>query len=86
MRVVAQAKDVQGKPHVADALLKTASILERTKNNKDALELYQQVASQFADDPTAAKAAQEAAQRLGAEQQSSSAAAAEPAAPTPKRE
>jgi TolA-binding protein len=86
MRVVAQAKDVQGRPHVADALLKTASILERTKNNKDALELYQQVASQFADDPTAAKTAQEAAQRLGAQQQSSSAAAAEPAAPTPKRE
>jgi TolA-binding protein len=88
MRVVAHASNVPGKPHVADALLKTASILERTKNNKDALELYQQVASQFADDPAAAKSAQQAVQRLGAQQSSSSSAApaAESTTTTPKRE
>jgi TolA-binding protein len=68
MRVVAQCKDVPGKPHVVDALMKTASILERTKNNKAALELYQQVAAQFADDPAAAKAT-ENAQRLSQQSQ-----------------
>ena len=88
MRVVAHASNIPGKPHVADALLKTASILERTKNNKDALELYQQVASQFADDPAAAKSAQQAVQRLGAQQSSSSSAApaAESTTAIPKRE
>ncbi len=65
MRVVAHCKDAPGKPRVADSLMKTASILERTKNNKAALELYQQVAAQFPDDPAAAKA-QENAQRLNA--------------------
>ncbi len=64
MRVVAHCKDTPGKPHVVESLMKTASILERTKNTKAALELYQQVAAQFADDPAAA-AAQESAERLG---------------------
>ena len=63
MRVVAHCKDAPGKPHVVESLMKTASILERTKNAKAALELYQQVVAQFADDPAAA-AARENAQRL----------------------
>jgi TolA-binding protein len=69
MRVVAHCKDVNGaKPQVVESLMRTASILERTKNSKAALELYQQVATQYADDPAAAKA-QESVQRLS--QQSS---------------
>lgn len=63
MRVVAHCKDAPGKPHVVQSLMKTASILERTKNDQAALALYQQVAAQHADDPAAAKA-QEHAQRL----------------------
>ncbi len=63
MRVAAHCKDVPGRPHVVESLMKTASILERTKNAKAALELYQQVAAQFPDDPAAAQA-RENAQRL----------------------
>ena len=63
MRVVAHCKDAPGKPHVVESMMKTASILERTKNAKAALELYQQVAAQYADDPAAAQA-REHAQRL----------------------
>jgi TolA-binding protein len=63
MRVVAHCKDAPGKPHVVESMMKTASILERTKNAKAALELYQQVAAQYADDPAAAQA-RDHAQRL----------------------
>lgn len=63
MRVVAHCKDVPGKPHVVQSLMNTASILERTKNHMAALELYEQVAAQYPDDPAAA-AAREHAQRL----------------------
>ena len=63
MRVVAHCKDAAGKPHVVESMMKTASILERTKNAKAALELYQQVAAQYGDDPAAAQA-KEHAQRL----------------------
>ncbi|HEV2292824.1 MAG TPA: hypothetical protein VGR35_03160 [Tepidisphaeraceae bacterium] len=63
MRVVAHFKDAPGRPHVVESLMNTASILERTKNSRAALELYQQVAAQYPDDPAAA-VAQEHAQRL----------------------
>ncbi|MDQ3441133.1 MAG: hypothetical protein M3478_12375 [Planctomycetota bacterium] len=63
MRVVAHCKDSPGRPHVVESMMKTASILERTKNAKAALDLYQQVAAQFGDDPAAAQA-REHAQRL----------------------
>ncbi len=64
MRVVAHCKDAPGQPHVVESLMKTAAILERTKHNQAALELYQQIAAQFPQDP-AAPAAREHAQRLG---------------------
>jgi TolA-binding protein len=83
MRVVAHCKDVPGKPRVAESLMKTASILERTKNAKAALELYQQVTSQFADDPAAAQA-RESAQRLSQAREDAKESPA--SAPQPQRE
>lgn len=65
MRVAANFKSVEGKPHVADAMLKTAQIEEKLKNPKEALALYQQVASEFKGSPAAAQAKQDAA-RLSA--------------------
>jgi tetratricopeptide (TPR) repeat protein len=58
MRVVADFKDVPGKPHVADALLKTAQIEERLAEPDVAGRVYQQVADQFPSDPAAAVAKQ----------------------------
>jgi TolA-binding protein len=61
MRVVAVCKDMEGKPHVADALLQTAAIEEKLKNTKEALALYNQVASEFRGSPPAGAAQQNAA-------------------------
>jgi len=58
MRVVAHCKDAPGKPHVVESLMKTADILERTKNGPAAMDLYQQIATQHPDDPAAAKASE----------------------------
>jgi len=60
MRVVAHFKSVPGKPHVADALLKTAGIEEKLKNSTEALALYKQVAAEFPGTPTATTAQQNA--------------------------
>ena len=58
MRVVADAKDTPGKPHVADSLLKTAQIEEELNDTDAAGKLYQQIADQFPGDPDAATAKQ----------------------------
>jgi tetratricopeptide (TPR) repeat protein len=65
MRVVAVCKDMEGKPHVADALYYTAGIEEKLKNSKEAIALYNQVASEFKASPLAPTAEQNAA-RLSA--------------------
>ncbi|HEY2585975.1 MAG TPA: hypothetical protein VGI81_09465 [Tepidisphaeraceae bacterium] len=65
MRVAAVCKDMDGKPHVADALLQTAVIEEKLKNPKEALALYNQVAAEFKGSPMAGTAQQNAA-RLSA--------------------
>lgn len=64
VRVVALFKNAEGKPHVADALLKTAAIEEKLKNPKEALTIYQQVIAEFKGSPEATQAQQSAA-RLG---------------------
>ena len=63
MRVVANFKDAQGKPHVAESLLNTAIIEEQLNASDDAMRLYDQVATQFNESPAATKA-REALARL----------------------
>lgn len=63
MRVVAHFKDQPGKPHVAESLVKTGEVYEALGDTKTAQQVYEQVASQYKDDP-AAKVAQENLQRL----------------------
>ena len=65
MRVVALYKDTEGKPHVADALFNTAGIEEKLKNPKEAIAIYNQVATEFKSSPLASAAQQNAA-RLSA--------------------
>lgn len=65
MRVVAVCKDLEGKPHVADALFYTAGIEEKLKNSKEAIALYNQVATEFKASPLAG-AAEQNASRLAA--------------------
>jgi TolA-binding protein len=66
MRVVADFKDLPGKPHVADSLLKTAKIEELLSEPDVAARVYQQVAEQFPDDPAATAAQQNLARLKGA--------------------
>ena len=74
MRVVANFKDAQGRPHVADALLKTAQVHEQLGEPKTAEQLYEQVAREFNNEPTVAAAARDNLSRLrGARGQQSSA-------------
>jgi TolA-binding protein len=61
MRVVADFKDLPGKPHVADSLLKTADIEAQLNDTDAAAKLYQQIADQFPGDPAAATAKQKLA-------------------------
>jgi len=61
MRVVALFRNVEGKPHVAESLLKTAAIEEKLKNAKEAMAIYQQVAAEFKGSPEAIQAEQNAA-------------------------
>jgi TolA-binding protein len=63
MRVVAHFKDQPGKPHVAESLVKTGNVYEALGDAKTAQQVYEQVATQYKDDP-AAKLAQENLQRL----------------------
>ena len=58
MRVVADFKDVPGKPHVADSMLKTAEIEEQLNDPDAASKIYQQMAEQFPGDPATATAKQ----------------------------
>ncbi len=53
MRVVAHFKDLPGRPHLAESLLKVADIHVRLNDKNTARELYQSVASQFKDQPPA---------------------------------
>jgi TolA-binding protein len=64
MRVVAHFKDHPDRPHVAAALLRTAEIHEKLNQTDAALALYQQVATQFNDDPAAGPKAKASAERL----------------------
>jgi TolA-binding protein len=58
MRIVADFKDAPGAPHVADALLATASILEDHLNQgSKALRMYQSIQKQFPGTPAADQAA-----------------------------
>ena len=68
MRVVAHFKDAEGRPHVADSLLKTALIHERLggEHIATAIALYKQVAAEFASDPAGAMA-KKAVERLEAD-------------------
>ena len=58
MRVVANFKDAANHPHVAESLLKTATIEEQLNDPQAAQLLYQQIAQQYPDDPAAAVARQ----------------------------
>lgn len=64
MRVVATFKGVPGAPHVAESMLRAATIEEKLKNPQEALALYKQVASEYKGSPAATQAEQSAA-RLG---------------------
>ncbi|MDB5329992.1 MAG: hypothetical protein JWP03_1143 [Phycisphaerales bacterium] len=64
MRVVANFKSSPTAPHVADALLKTAVIEEKLKQNAEALALYNQIAGEYAS-TDAGKQAKDSADRLG---------------------
>jgi TolA-binding protein len=66
IRVVAVCKDFDGKPHVADSMLKAAAIEEQLKPD-EAVMLYKQVVSTFKDtDSQAAGQASASIQRLQA--------------------
>lgn len=58
MRVAAHFKGAPGKPHVAEALLKTAALQERLKAPAEAAALYEQVANEFSGSPAAEQARQ----------------------------
>lgn len=64
MRVVAQAKDLPGRPNVLASIRSAAGILERTGAPADALKLYQQIAKEFAENPSAVAEAQADVRRL----------------------
>ena len=56
MRVVAHFKDQPNAPHVAESLFKTAQVMERLKDERSAVALYQQLANEYAESPLATKA------------------------------
>jgi TolA-binding protein len=67
MRVVAICKDFDGKPHVAESMLKAAAIDEQLQKPDEAIMLYKQVSSTFKDtQPQLADQADAAVQRLQA--------------------
>lgn len=63
MRVVANFKDLPGKPRVADSLLQTGVVHELLGDKETAAAIYQQVIQQYLDEP-AATAAREALEKL----------------------
>jgi hypothetical protein len=56
MRVVTFGRDLPGQPHVADALLRVAQLEEKLKEPQFALQLYQQISKDYADQPAAGDA------------------------------
>jgi TolA-binding protein len=67
MRVVADFKNTPGAPHVADALLRAAAILETQLNQPpQALQMYQSIQTRFPNTDAAAKATSEASRLLAA--------------------
>ena len=58
MRVVAHFKDTADRPHVAQALVRTAQIEEMLNDPQAARALYEQLVAQYPDDPNAAAARQ----------------------------
>lgn len=59
MRLVAMAKDQPNRPHVVQSLIRTAEILKQVGDADSSRRLYQQIASQYPDDPAAATARQQ---------------------------
>ncbi|HEY1922904.1 MAG TPA: hypothetical protein VGG44_09055, partial [Tepidisphaeraceae bacterium] len=67
MRVVAHFKDLPNSPHVADALLHAAAIIENQLNQPpQALQMYQSIQTRFPNTDAAAKAATQASRLLAA--------------------
>jgi TolA-binding protein len=66
MRVVTFGKDVPGQPHVAESLLRVAQIEEKLKEPQVALQLYQQITKDYADQPATAADARAGIERLNA--------------------
>jgi tetratricopeptide (TPR) repeat protein len=64
MRVVTFGKDVAGQPHVAESLLRVAQIEEKLKEPQMALQLYQQITKDYADQPATAADARAGIERL----------------------
>lgn len=60
MRVVANFKDLPARPHVVECLMKTALIYEQLNDPATAARVFEQITTQFPDDPLAAEAAQNA--------------------------
>lgn len=58
MRVVAAAKNEPGRPRVVESMLKTAAIMEQIGQPQAASQLYQQIVSQYPDDPGVSQAKQ----------------------------
>lgn len=65
MRVVAMGKDLPGSPRVGESLVRTGEIFEKLKEPKTAAQIYQQVATQFGDQPIGATAKQHAERLKG---------------------
>jgi tetratricopeptide (TPR) repeat protein len=63
MRVAANFRDAPAAPHVAEALVKAAALLEKMKEPKEAASLYEQVARAYAGQPAGLEA-KAAADRL----------------------
>jgi len=61
MRVVANFKGTENQPHVAESLFDAAGIEEKLKNTKEAIVIYNQVATEFRTSPLAGAAQQNAA-------------------------
>jgi len=61
MRVVANFKAVEGTPRVVDALMQTAAIMEKLKQNKDASAIYQSVVKDYPKSPRVDEATQQIA-------------------------
>jgi len=66
MRVVANFKDAESRPHVVESLMQTAAIHEQIGEPQTAGQIYNQIAQSYPDDPAANLAKQNAARLQGA--------------------